>query len=467
MQQCNERVTRSLVWQWLWCSIVVLGYVNQAAWGQVGQPRELLTNGGFEQGAAGWTLEAQHQVLDDADAAQSGTHCLSGEVTQADRALRLVREVPVARGIAMPCGCGRRERTGPSWWCGPSYREDADRIMIASWPNLTRRWQMLTTPITVSESGTLYLELITPSSYGVPAGRIWVDDISLLETEMPTTQCITPEAGFDDEPAMAMTSDGAMYVACNRFVEQADSLQIIRLTRQETGWNEANRWQVFGGPGHYVTGICMVAAGNRVAVVYAAEDKQGDWDIRAVFCGPDGPEAEQLVSHTVGVDAKPSAYWHQGSLWVAWESNRHGTRQIFAAALREGTPGEEVPVSDPGVSSYDPSIHVLENGQVCVAWHQFEAGNYDVYLRRRDGAEPWGTPVRMTQAPTIDRHARLFGRGDDLWLIYENAQTENWNKSARQGRECGFSHESANRERNQAFGPGAKRDPFIRFGSRL
>ena len=32
----------------------------------------------------------------------------------------------------------------------------------------------------------------------------------------------------------------------------------------------------------------------------------------------------------------------------------------------------------------------------------------------------------MTRAPTIDRHPVLVPRGDELWMIYENAQTEKY-----------------------------------------
>ena len=47
------------------------------------------------------------------------------------------------------------------------------------------------------------------------------------------------------------------------------------------------------------------------------------------------------------------------------------------------------------------------------------------------------------------------------------AATSTFDKGAGQGGQVRFSHESADRQRNQAFGPGAKRDPFVRLGSRL
>ena len=37
-------------------------------------------------------------------------------------------------------------------------------------------------------------------------------------------------------------------------------------------------------------------------------------------------------------------------------------------------------------NAYDPSLAVLQNGVVCVAWHSFIDDNYDVYLSRRAAA---------------------------------------------------------------------------------
>jgi hypothetical protein len=114
---------------------------------------------------------------------------------------------------------------------------------------------------------------------------------------------------------------------------------------------------------------------------------------------------------------------------VAWESNRNGFRQIFVTSLNGQRPATATALSRPGVSSYDPSITVLANGEVAVAWHAFHNGNYDIELCRMSGSSGWAAPVRLTEAPTIDRHATLFHRANQLWLAYENAQTERYHVS--------------------------------------
>ena len=132
---------------------------------------------------------------------------------------------------------------------------------------------------------------------------------------------------------MASAADGSLYVAYNRFSNDADSLQIQRLCDQQGALVRSGEWQVVGGAGTYILGINAVAAGDRVAVTYATERGQ-NWDIHAVLCGPDGPGEPIVMTDAAGVDVKPAAAWHDGVLWVAWESNRNGFRQIFVSSLR-------------------------------------------------------------------------------------------------------------------------------------
>ena len=266
-------------------------------------------------------------------------------------------------------------------------------------------WQLYRVPVSVGVSGDLQLEIIAPSSHAAPAGRIWIDDVALYETKMPPLLNLTRSRGFHDEPAMALAEDGSLYIAFNRFIEDADSLQIARLRSVASGWEVVGEWQVAGGQGTYILGVNAVAAGDRVAVTYAIE-RNRDWNIQCVYCGPDGPDNPLVISDAVGVDAKPDAAWHGGTLWVAWESNRNGYREILVASARGTTVSEPVALSSAGVSSYDPSIAVLSNGQVCVAWHAFDENNYDIFLCRSGSGGDWTSGLRLTRC-AVDRSSRF------------------------------------------------------------
>jgi len=394
----------------------------------------LITNGGFEDGLIGWTPDAKHARVADPQEAHSGKACLSGEVTGPRQALFLRRQVPVKAGnrYRLEIWAKATNRTKLVVWAVPPAAKDAvppgtkTRQMVATFRSVPQRWTRYTTALSVHNTGGLQLEIVAPSSHNDPPGRMWIDDVALYETEMPPVASVSNDVGFNDEPAMAVADDGSVYVAYNSFRDGNDSLQVTRLRPQGKSFEPQGAWQVLGGKRTYLSGIRAVPASEKVVVLYAAE-KDKNWDVYAAACGPDGPQSPVAVTSDAGVDVKPAAAWHGDTLHVAWESNRNGSRQIFATSMRDGKVSEPQPVSRGDASCYNPSLAVLQSGEVCVAWHSFRKHNYDVYLRRRSNDGSWGKAARLTNAPSIDRHPVLFARGDELWIVYENAQTERYN----------------------------------------
>lgn len=385
------------------------------------EPRNLLTNGGFEEGLAGWKADPKYALVTGSNSAHSGNACLSGEVTAPKQALFLRRTVPVKAGNAYQFQVAARatNRTKIVLWA--VLPGETERKSIASWTDLRPKWQELSTPIDIRADGDLQLEIVAPSSNAAPPGKVWIDDIALIETVMPAGISVTNHTGFNDEPALALAADGTVYVAWLSFRDGADTLQLARYRPLAKGFESLGNWQVAGGPGTYVMGVKAVAAGDRVAVVYAAEhDKR--WDIFAVFCDDKGPEKPIQVTRAPAIHLNPSAAWCKDRLWLAWEANATGPRQIWATTLKAGAVGPCEMVSRADINAYNPSLAVLESGVACVAWHSFVDDNYDIFLRRRSTNTGWDKEVRMTRAPTIDRHATLAARGDELWLAYENAQ---------------------------------------------
>ncbi|HUT09285.1 MAG TPA: CehA/McbA family metallohydrolase [Thermoguttaceae bacterium] len=389
------------------------------------EPVDLLSNGGFEEGLIGWSPDLGHSLVTESGVARSGRACLAGEVTGPNQALRLQRRVSVRAGnrYEFEIYAKATNRTKLVLWATPPG--SSTRQSIASWENVTPQWRRYAIPISIAQNGMLGLEIIAPSSHNAPVGRMWIDDVALYETEMPPVVCVSEGVGFHDEPAMARAADGSIYVAYNGFRQGTDSLQVARYRLLGKTFQAAGNWQVLGGEGVYLLGPEAVSTGENIAIVYAAE-KDKCWDIYAVTCGPDGPGEPVAVTADAAVDVKPAAAWHDGTLWIAWESSRQGCRRILAASLRDGRVSEPVALSPAGSSAYGPSVAVLESGEVCVAWHSFRENNYDVFLRRKSAGGDWGRETRLTRAPSIDRHPMLFARGDELWMVYENAQTERY-----------------------------------------
>ncbi len=389
--------------------------------GRLAAQTNVLKNSGFEAGVNGWQPEPVHKLITEPGQARSGKACIWGEATKPRQALYLRQRVPVkARNLyEFEVWARATNKTKLVLWIHAPGEEA--RRLVAAWEKLPQRWKRFSAPISVREDGELELQVIAPSSHAAPIGQIWVDDIALYETEMPETVAVSDKAWFCDEPTLAALPDGDILVGWNSFRDGYDSLQVARFAATADGFRRTAQWQVVGGVGTYTLGPQLVAARDRAYLLFAQETGRDDWGVRAAEIGPSGPGRSVVLGKGAGIDIKPQGAWHDGRLWVCWESNRSGTRGICLTSLDEAGPGKVEAVSAESGAAYSPSLVVLPNGEICVAWHAFRDGDSDIRLRRRSPDGVWTAEQQLTRAPGIDRHARLFERNGELWLLYEHA----------------------------------------------
>lgn len=386
---------------------------------------DILTNGGFEEGLAGWEPAAGHTLAREAKHVRSGGASLMGEVTAQNMALHLRRKIKVTAGhlYQIRIWAKATNYTKLVLFMVPPGAGQKERLRVETFDRLPAKWAAYDGIFTAQKDGEAELQVISPSSFGADGrpGKIWLDDIQVFESVPPALTRLSGDGGFADEPALAMSGDGTMYAAWSHFREGSDSLRAARRRPGPDGTLEAlGDWDVVPpGKGVFLLYPCLAARPDGADLIYSAETGENDWDVFVASLGANGAGRPERVK-IKGIDIKPAGAWADGALHIAWENNESGNRQIRFATWREGRAGGDERVSLVG-SNYEPSI-VSIDGEIVVAWHSFRDGNYDIYLRRRGSDGAWGGEIRVTRSPGIDRHVRLISKGRELWLAYESVR---------------------------------------------
>ncbi|MBT3374522.1 MAG: CehA/McbA family metallohydrolase [Lentisphaerae bacterium] len=399
------------------------------------RPREMvfvegtpvLKNGGFEKGKELWALDSGHTLIESAKAAHSGTRCVKGQLDAPRKALYLRQKLRVTEGAIYSYSIWARATKGVKMtvFIIPEIGTNKGRKSVGVFQNIPARWRRFEGRFTAPRTGDLELQFITPSTFASAPGTIWVDDAQVSEFQTVPPIPVTQGKGFNDQPTMVRSADGSLFIAWVSFADGDDTLRLGRYRVMAGALEQLGEWDVVSGKDSFVFAPQLVADGQSIWLVYAGEVSR-NWDVYAVKCGAAGPGRPIRVSRDAGVDTDPCAAVAGDRLWVAWESSRDGERQVMANSLTGTTLGNESRLSAAGVNCYDPTIAVLDSGRVAAAWHGLKDNNVDLFLRSTDSGKVWKQERRLTTAATIDRHGKLFARGDELWIAYENAQMANF-----------------------------------------
>jgi hypothetical protein len=389
------------------------------SFGQTGLRTQVVVNGGFEDGLAGWQPDPRHQLVDNQSTAHTGNRCLFGEVTQAKDACVLKQQVQVRANKLYEFEIWARATNGTKlvlWITG-----EGQRRMVQAWQNVPEQWQRYTAVITFERSGATVLEVVAPSSHDAPPGKMWIDDIALYEYDVPLPHDVSANQGFNDFPTAVCTRDGSVWVAWLSFRDGKDTLQTARAAISGDRVTVTSRSEVEIGADPYVLDPGLATDGENVWLVYSAE-KAGNWEVFAVRLGQDGPLKPLQVTRHPAVDVKPACVVQGNRVWVAWESNRdRGWRQIYLARIEGQRVSKEQRVSAANYNNYAPSVAADKNAPPLVVWYSFRHGNFDLYAY--DARDPEPRERRLTTAASIDRDPRVIWAQDGPWLAWDNANS--------------------------------------------
>jgi len=134
--------------------------------------------------------------------------------------------------------------------------------------------------------------------------------------------------------------------------------------------------------------------------------------------GPPAPGADVPVF----VDESPALVLDGSDVRLFWTSTREGSRDIYTAVLdpATGIAGAPVRVTDhPNEDARPAAVH--DGTDLWMFWDSDRRGVRDIWYRRRTGAV-WSDPARMPKPPALDlahdSSPAAVAMGGDIWLFW-------------------------------------------------
>lgn len=363
---------------------------------------------GFEPGDPMPPALDGHAVTD--AAARTGNRSLVGEVTAPSKARFLEIPLTVAAGrlVHIECHVRSDKRSACALWLRSGRKRISlgrtDRIPAGRWQRVTGTWR-------ADAAFDGVVQIVAPSSFNAPAGRMWIDDVTLTVHEDP---CDWP-AFVHDFPVTAADADGRVWMAS---LERPVDRGLIRLYRLD-GTQPREVATLDPAPCTAVAPPALAAGADGCAVAFPVE-RDDRWRIAWAFVDErTGGHARVRVIDAAGpVHINPAVAVHDGGATVLWETSADGGRRIAACRIGPKGPGPVQMRSPAGANAYNPAVVALEDGSLFAAWDAFRDGAADIYgALWRDGR--WGKERRLTSDPRIERHPHLAARGSEAWMAWQ------------------------------------------------
>ncbi len=381
----------------------------------VALPGKKILEANFDRGLEGWRGRGDIVWAPRAGQPWAGKGCVKGAVDRPRRANFLEHELTLKANCIYRFTCWARADR-PRAKLVLFLAQGKTRPRVGDWRNVNRRWRAFAIQFAPPRPGRWTLQIVLPSSFGAAPCAMWIDRVQVFETALPRSTAITNGEGYGGEPSLAADREGALWLSWLAYQDGRDALRVARLDAEGETARIAQSWSVAAPPRNTgVLGSRLVPADAGAWLVFACEVDR-NWDIYAARVTAQGPSKPRRVTTSPAVDAWPAGAVWNGRLWLAWESNRDGRRQVYAAPA-EG--GEPMRLSDPGANSYSPDLAAYD-GELCVAWHAFAGGAYDIF-GRRIRAGRLGPIEQLSFSRDPDRHPRLAASSSGLWIVWQRS----------------------------------------------
>jgi hypothetical protein len=264
----------------------------------------------------------------------------------------------------------------------------------------------------------------TPAALTPGCATYYLDGAVRVDVVPRVTSVAEERLAQQDYASMCVAKSGRVWLAWQEFDGTADAIVVRSLADEHWSPPEvlAEKTEVMS------TAVGEDAAGH-VWVVWSRQENR-NWDLCGrVFDGRQWSPVQVLTTDP-GADAFPRLVTDsRGRLWLVWQRNTGGANQILAKFFdgRKWSAEECVSEGLAEGNNWWPAVAAGADGLLAVAWDGYAAGNYDVYLRRRQD-EQWGAVERVAGTPRYEAQPSVAIDGRNrVWLAW-NESGPNWGK---------------------------------------
>lgn len=185
-------------------------------------------------------------------------------------------------------------------------------------------------------------------------------------------------------------------------------------------WNSDVVNNDLGSQGWWGGPAATVNATGTIWVAYGSEIAQQQWDIFAQYWTGSAWSAPMRVTSDPAQDIRPALTTDgAGRLWVIWESNRTGNKDLFAR-FYDGTWSPLMQLTTDLGRDVKCSATTDVFGDVWIAWESDRTGNQDIFAKRFDGG--WSPDFQVTVDKASDEEPFIASSPStgSIWIAWES-----------------------------------------------
>lgn len=227
--------------------------------------------------------------------------------------------------------------------------------------------------------------------------------------------------GMENEyPAVAVDRNGVVWVVWIRDSVAGD--QVFLRGYSNGAWQPEIAVSEAGAA--YVP-VIACDQDNRLHLVWTF--KRGDvWQLEYATWHDGSLTKPITLSSGAASDRNPSlCVTHDGAVWLAWETDRRGNRDVCVGQLKPEGLSDIVQLNADNADNCAPCLAASPSDALAVVWHRFQGdGNFDVFFRERQKGH-WQPEVRITDSPAVDAFPSVAADSKGrFWIAWHSNRLE-------------------------------------------